>query len=85
MAVEDDLWVHQKFGYAIPRRNGKTEIVYMMEIWALEKGLNVLHTAHRISTSPDKSRVLGSERPLQIVDVHFYRIKKYFFTVLLDF
>ena len=51
MAVEDDLWVHQKFGYAIPRRNGKTEIVYIMEIWALEKGLNVLHTAHRISTS----------------------------------
>ena len=52
MAVDKDgLWVHQKFGYAVPRRNGKTEIVYIKEIWALEKGLNVLHTAHRISTS----------------------------------
>lgn len=52
MAVEDDgLWVHQKFGFSIPRRNGKTEIVYILELWALEKGLSILHTAHRISTS----------------------------------
>ena len=52
MAVDaDGLWVHQKFGYSLPRRNGKTEIVYMMELWGLEKGLNMLHTAHRISTS----------------------------------
>ncbi|MBS4769657.1 terminase [Carnobacteriaceae bacterium zg-ZUI240] len=45
------LWVHQKFGYAIPRRNGKTEIVYIFEMWALEQGLKIFHTAHRISTS----------------------------------
>lgn len=45
------LWVHQKFGFSIPRRNGKTEIIYMAELWALEEGLNTLHTAHRISTS----------------------------------
>jgi phage terminase large subunit-like protein len=52
MAVDDSgLWMHQKFGYSIPRRNGKTEIVYILELWALEKGLNTLHTAHRISTS----------------------------------
>lgn len=52
MAVEDDgLWVHQKFGYSIPRRNGKTEVVYIFELWALENGLSALHTAHRISTS----------------------------------
>ena len=51
MAIEDDLWVHQKFGYSLPRRNGKTEIIYMVEIWGLEKGLQILHTAHRISTS----------------------------------
>lgn len=53
MAVEDSggLWVHQKFGYSIPRRNGKTEIVYMLELWGLFQGLNILHTAHRISTS----------------------------------
>lgn len=52
MAIEEDgLWVHQKFGYSLPRRNGKTEIIYMLENWGLEKGLSILHTAHRISTS----------------------------------
>ncbi|WP_430605745.1 terminase [Enterococcus sp. DIV0180] len=52
MAIDEDgLWVHQKFGFSISRRNGKTEIVYDVELWALENGLNVLHTAHRISTS----------------------------------
>lgn len=52
MAIDDEgLWVHQKFGFSIPRRNGKTEIVYMVELCALEEGLNTLHTAHRISTS----------------------------------
>lgn len=48
---EEGLWVHQKFGYSLPRRNGKTEIVYILEIWALHQGDNILHTAHRISTS----------------------------------
>lgn len=48
---EDGLWAHQKFGYSLPRRNGKTEIIYMLEMWGLKKGLNILHTAHRISTS----------------------------------
>ena len=53
MAVDDDgLWVHQKFGFSIPRRNGKTEIIYILELWGLKHGLNMLHTAHRISTSP---------------------------------
>lgn len=52
MAVDENgLWAHQKFAYSIPRRNGKTEIVYMLELWALENGLSTLHTAHRISTS----------------------------------
>lgn len=52
MAVdEEELWVHQKFGYSLPRRNGKTEIVYILEIWSLHQGDNILHTAHRISTS----------------------------------
>lgn len=52
MAVDDEgLWTHQKFGYSLPRRNGKTEIVYILEIWALHQGINILHTAHRISTS----------------------------------
>ena len=52
MAVDKNgLWVHQKFGYSIPRRNGKSELLYMLELWGLHQGLNILHTAHRISTS----------------------------------
>lgn len=52
MGIDDEgYWAHQKFGYSISRRNGKTEIAYLLEIWGLHKGLNVLHTAHRISTS----------------------------------
>lgn len=52
MAIEhDDVWVHQKFGFSIPRRNGKTEVVYIVELDAIEEGLSVLHTAHRISTA----------------------------------
>lgn len=52
MAVNDDgLWVHQKFGYSVPRRNGKNEVVAMREIWGLVHGEQICHTAHRTSTS----------------------------------
>lgn len=52
MAVNDDgLWVHMKYGYSIPRRNGKSEILIMLECWAITHGLRVLHTAHRTTTS----------------------------------
>lgn len=48
---EDGLWVHAKFGYSVPRRNGKNEIVSMREMWALPNGEHVMHTAHRTATS----------------------------------
>ena len=52
MAVDDDgLWVHQKFGYAIPRRNGKSEVVIMRILYGLKHGEKMLYTAHRITTS----------------------------------
>lgn len=52
LAVNDDgLWVHTKFGYSVPRRNGKNEIVAMRELYALKNGERVLHTAHRTTTS----------------------------------
>lgn len=52
MAVnEDGLWTHTKFGYAVPRRNGKNEVIVMREMWALTHGERALHTAHRTSTS----------------------------------
>jgi phage terminase large subunit-like protein len=52
MAVnEDGLWIHQKFGYSVPRRNGKSEMVLMRCLWGLKHGERILYTAHRTSTS----------------------------------
>lgn len=47
----DGLWTHTKFGYAVPRRNGKNEVVVMREMWGLCNGEKILHSAHRTSTS----------------------------------
>lgn len=59
MAVnEDGLWVHTKVGEEIPRRNGKNEVVVIREMWGLENGERILHTAHRTTTSTAASRRL---------------------------
>lgn len=57
---EDGLWVHTKFGWEIPRRNGKNEIVTIRELWGLEHGERILHTAHRTTTSTSASRRLAA-------------------------
>ena len=52
MAANDDgLWVHQKFGYAVPRRNGKSEMALARCIYGLANGERILYTAHRASTA----------------------------------
>ena len=52
MAVDDDgLWIHQKFGYSVPRRNGKSEMALARCIWGLKNGERILYTAHRASTA----------------------------------
>lgn len=48
---EDGLWVHTKFGYSLPRRNGKNEVVVIREMEGLQRGEQILHTAHRTTTS----------------------------------
>ena len=48
---DDGLWTHTKFGYSIPRRNGKGEVLIIIELYALAHGEKVLHTAHRTTTS----------------------------------
>ena len=48
---EDGQWTHTKVGYSVPRRNGKNEILAAREMWGLEAGEKILHTAHRTSTS----------------------------------
>lgn len=48
---ENGIFTHIKFGYSVPRQNGKNEIITMVEIWALETGMTVLHTAHDMETA----------------------------------
>lgn len=48
---KEGLWTHTKFGYAVPRRNGKNEVVAIRELWGLQNGERILHTAHRTTTS----------------------------------
>lgn len=48
---EDRLWTHVKFGYSVPRRNGKNEVISMRELFGLKTGERILHTAHRTTTS----------------------------------
>lgn len=52
LAINDDgLYTHTKFGYSVPRRNGKNEVVVMREMYGLMKGERILHTAHRTTTT----------------------------------
>ena len=52
MAVDDEgLWIHQKFGYSVSRRNGKSEMALARCIWGLKNGEKILYTAHRATTS----------------------------------
>lgn len=57
---EDGLWVHTKYGYSVPRRNGKNEIVAMREMYGLIHGEKILHTAHRTTTSAAASKRLAA-------------------------
>lgn len=48
---KEGLWAHTKAGYSVSRRNGKNEVVVMREMWGLQNGERILHTAHRTTTS----------------------------------
>lgn len=52
MAIDGEgLWIHQKFGYSVSRRNGKSEMALARCIWGLKNGERILYTAHRTSTA----------------------------------
>lgn len=48
---EDGLWTHTRYGYSVPRRNGKNEVLAIRELWGMQNGESILHTAHRTTTS----------------------------------
>lgn len=49
--TDDGLWTHTKYGLAVPRRNGKNEVVVIREMYGLVNGERICHTAHRTTTS----------------------------------
>ena len=52
MALDhENLWLHMKFGWSIPRRNGKSEILIMRSLYGVTHGEKILYTAHRVTTS----------------------------------
>ena len=52
MAVNpDSTWRHMKFGWSVPRQNGKSELLIMRAIWGLLHDERVLYTAHVVNTS----------------------------------
>ena len=57
---EEGLFVHSKFGYEVPRRNGKGEIITIIELDDLFAGRRTLHTAHRTTTSSSASLRLAT-------------------------
>ena len=56
---KDGLWAHPKFGYSVPRRNGKGEILTIRELYGLGIGEHICHTAHRTTTSSSASKRLA--------------------------
>ena len=56
----DGLLIHQKFGYEVPQRNGKGEIITIIELDDLFAGRRTLHTAHRTTTSSSASLRLAT-------------------------
>lgn len=44
-------WTHTRYGYSVPRQNGKGEILAIRELYALASGERVIHTAHLVQTS----------------------------------
>lgn len=52
MALDDSgLWLHMKFGWSIPRRNGKSEVLIIRAMYGVTHGEKILYTAHRTTTS----------------------------------
>ena len=45
------LWKHTKYGLAVPRQNGKNEIVLIRELKGLERGEKIIHPQPRNVTA----------------------------------
>ena len=70
------LWKHTKFGLAVPRQNGKNEVVLMRELWGLKNGEHIIHTAHRTDTAHKAwERLLEASEKTGLVTVSSYKAR----------
>ncbi len=70
------LWKHTKFGLAVPRQNGKNEVVLMRELWGLKNGEHIIHTAHRTDTAHKAwERLLEASEKAGLVTVSSYKAR----------
>ena len=86
MAKNDDvLWVHTKFGYSVPRRNGKTEILtdesYLMMLESkLDEELAEYHKDQNIEELADiyeVIRALAEAKGYTVDELESVRAKKH--------
>lgn len=71
---DEKLWTHTKYGYSVPRRNGKNEIVAIREMFGVKNGERILHTAHRTTTTHSAwERLLNLLEKAKIKVVSSYR------------
>lgn len=58
------LWIHTKFGFSVPRRNGKNEVLLIREMYGLiELGEHILHGRYRGATGCEP---IGPQQRLQL-------------------
>lgn len=70
------LWKHTKFGLAVPRQNGKNEVVLIRELKGLERGEHIIHTAHRTDTAHKAwERLLDRVEKAGLVVVSSYKAR----------
>lgn len=75
---EDGTWVHTRCGYSVPRRNGKTEDMIIRVIKGLERGEQILWTAHRTATSHSSwEKICGMLDKLKETDAAKWDYKSY--------
>ena len=70
------LWKHTKFGLAVPRQNGKNEVVLIRELWGLKQGEHIIHTAHRTDTAHKAwERLLEASEKAGLVTASSYKAR----------
>lgn len=75
----ENLWVHMKFGWSVPRRNGKSEILIIRAIYGVSHGERVLYTAHRTTTSHNAwEKIIGRLSKAGFVEGEDFKTTKQF-------